>query len=77
MTKHHRLALVASDTERAQDAARAMATQHDWVPLEEADAMVVLGGDGVTHRVPDDFGVDQKAVEVEDDGSDGGGHGAA
>lgn len=41
-----RLALLASDTERAQEARDALLTQGDWVLLEEADAVVVLGGDG-------------------------------
>ena len=43
MTK---LALLASPSERAQDAAADMAREHDFVPLEEADVAVVLGGDG-------------------------------
>ncbi|MDZ4273279.1 MAG: NAD kinase [Erythrobacter sp.] len=41
-----RLALVASDVPRAQEAFAALLPQHDWVPLEQADAVVVLGGDG-------------------------------
>jgi NAD+ kinase len=41
-----RLALVASDTERAQEARDALLAQGPWFPLEEADAAVVLGGDG-------------------------------
>jgi len=41
-----RLALAASQGERAQEAARELAGMEDWVPLEEADAVVVLGGDG-------------------------------
>ena len=40
------LALVASDTDKAQEAARELADAADWVPLEQADAVVVLGGDG-------------------------------
>ena len=47
MSEFNRLALLVSDAPRAQEAAadefRAVA---DWVPLEEADAVVVLGGDG-------------------------------
>ncbi len=47
MSEFSRLALLVSDAPRAQEAAdkefRAVA---DWVPLEEADAVVVLGGDG-------------------------------
>jgi NAD+ kinase len=45
-TAFQRLALVASDTSRAQEAMEALAAQHDWVPIAEADAAVVLGGDG-------------------------------
>lgn len=44
--KFDRVALVASDTEKAQAARVELAGLHDWVPLEEADAVVVLGGDG-------------------------------
>lgn len=40
------LALVASDTPRAQEAAETLQDDHDWVPLSAADAVVVLGGDG-------------------------------
>jgi len=46
MTSELRLALLASDTPQAQAAADAMAKDHPWVPLEEADVVVVLGGDG-------------------------------
>lgn len=41
-----RLALVASPTEQASRAAAEMRDCMDWVPLVEADAVVVLGGDG-------------------------------
>lgn len=41
-----RLALLASSTDRAQDAAMVLQASHDWVPYEEAEAVVVLGGDG-------------------------------
>ncbi|QUL38897.1 NAD kinase [Erythrobacter sp. JK5] len=41
-----RAALVASDTERSQEAYEALTGRHDWVPLEQADVVVVLGGDG-------------------------------
>jgi len=41
-----RLALVASQGERAQCAVNELADVEEWVPLEEADAVVVLGGDG-------------------------------
>lgn len=46
MAEYTRLALLASPTDQAQDAATELRGQHNWVPLEEADAAVVLGGDG-------------------------------
>ena len=46
-----RLALQASDSQRAQEARARLADQHDWVPMEEADAVVVLGGDGFMLQV--------------------------
>ena len=45
-TVFQRLALVASDTPRAQEAFAALSRQQDFVPVAEADAVVVLGGDG-------------------------------
>ena len=52
-----RLALLASPTERAQEAAAALGDCADWVPLESAEAVVVLGGDGfmleTMHRMID------------------------
>lgn len=52
-----RIALLASPTERAQEAAAALKDCHDWVPLEQAEAAVVLGGDGfmleAMHRMID------------------------
>lgn len=57
MTKEPRLALAASDTPAAQAAWAAMAGDHDWVPLDQADTVVVLGGDGfmltVLHQMLD------------------------
>lgn len=57
MTKHMRLALAVSYSDRAQDAAKALQGAHDWVPHTEADAIVVLGGDGymlhVLHKMLD------------------------
>ena len=46
MKQEWRLALVASDSEPAQEAAAALADELDWVTPENADALVVLGGDG-------------------------------
>lgn len=41
-----RLALVASPTDRAQEAEAELRAARDWVPLESADVVVALGGDG-------------------------------
>lgn len=41
-----RLALLVSDTERAQEAGQKVSASFDFVPLEEAQAVLVLGGDG-------------------------------
>ena len=46
MTKDLRLALAASDTPQAQAAAAALSADQTFVPIEEADVVVVLGGDG-------------------------------
>ncbi len=49
MPKRHefeRVALLASETERAQAAYNALKHEHEWVPLESADVAIVLGGDG-------------------------------
>lgn len=46
MARDLRLALMASDTPRAQEAAEALRDLHDFVPLGDADVAVVLGGDG-------------------------------
>ncbi len=50
-TTYQRLALLASETDRAQEAREALLAQGDWVPLAEADAAVVLGGDGYMLQV--------------------------
>lgn len=48
---YQRLALLASETDRAQEAREVLLSQGDWVPLAEADAAVVLGGDGYMLQV--------------------------
>jgi NAD+ kinase len=59
-TNHNfsRLALMASDTDRAQEAEAELRVAHDWVPLDQAEAVVVLGGDGfmlqILHQMLDD-----------------------
>lgn len=46
MTQELRLALVASETERAQEVAAQMHAEAEWAPPGDADVLVVLGGDG-------------------------------
>lgn len=41
-----RLALMPSDTERAREAADALHQLADFVPLDQAEVLIVLGGDG-------------------------------
>jgi len=41
-----RLALAVSSTPNAQETAAELRNAHDWVPVEQADAIIVLGGDG-------------------------------
>jgi NAD+ kinase len=57
MTTQLRLALAASDTPQAQAAATTLAAEHSFVPFDEADVVVVLGGDGfmltVLHQMLD------------------------
>ena len=57
MSNPARLALLASDTPRAQEAAEALREQHEFTELAEAEVAVVLGGDGhmlhVLHQMID------------------------
>ncbi|GAA3715211.1 NAD kinase [Sphingomonas cynarae] len=46
MTGYQRWALAASPTGPAQAAAAELADAADWVPLDEADVVIALGGDG-------------------------------
>lgn len=46
MSRFQRLALLASPTEPAQEAAAELRGLYDWVAPESADAIVALGGDG-------------------------------
>lgn len=46
MSEDPKLALVVSDSGKAQAGAQALRNSHPWVPVEEADILVVLGGDG-------------------------------
>ena len=57
MPKQHRLALLVSETPRAQEAAAMLRAEHEFVPLDEAEVAVVIGGDGqmlhVLHQMLD------------------------
>ena len=46
MTAYARLAIISSATPAAREAEAILRQQHDFVPLVEADAVIVLGGDG-------------------------------
>jgi NAD+ kinase len=46
MSRFERLALLASPTPAAQEAAAELRGLYDWSPIRSADAIVVLGGDG-------------------------------
>ena len=46
MPNFEKLALIVSDTDRAHEVAPMYRGLVDWVPLEEAEAAVVIGGDG-------------------------------
>lgn len=51
MTSYKRLALVASTADRAQEAESQLRATREWVPFEEADGVVALGGDGLMLQV--------------------------
>ncbi len=57
MSKDLRLALITSDGHAARAAAEVLAAEHNWVKPAEAEALVVLGGDGfllhVLHQMLD------------------------
>jgi NAD+ kinase len=46
MTAERRMALIPSPTEAAQAAAHELRERYEWVPVEEANLVVALGGDG-------------------------------
>ncbi len=46
MSKYTRLAIISSATPIAREAEAILREQHDFVPLDQADAVIVLGGDG-------------------------------
>lgn len=57
MIRGSALALMVSDTPAAREAGEVLAGQHEWAPPEQADTMVVVGGDGfllhVLHQMLD------------------------
>lgn len=58
MSRFQQLALIASSTAQAREAEALLREQHDFVPIEQADAVIALGGDGhmlqVLHRLLED-----------------------
>jgi NAD+ kinase len=46
MNPDRRIALIASPTEQAQGAADELRNRYEWSPIEQADLVVALGGDG-------------------------------
>jgi NAD+ kinase len=46
MSGERKLALAASPSPQAQDAAKELRRRYEWVPASEAEIMVALGGDG-------------------------------
>lgn len=46
MSRFAKLALLASPGEAARDAERQLRERHEFFPIEEADAVIALGGDG-------------------------------
>ncbi len=46
MTHYERRALLASPTDPAQAAAAEIRDAYEWVPIDEADVVIALGGDG-------------------------------
>ncbi|WAT18537.1 NAD kinase [Aurantiacibacter sp. MUD11] len=44
--KFEKLALLYSQSERARKAARELSERHEFVPINEADVVIALGGDG-------------------------------
>ncbi|MGH8338657.1 MAG: NAD kinase [Gammaproteobacteria bacterium] len=58
MTDYSRLALLSSATPQAREAEAILRGQYEFVPLDSADAVIVLGGDGhmlqVLHQLLED-----------------------
>ncbi|MCX7863815.1 MAG: NAD kinase [Novosphingobium sp.] len=81
MSGELKLALVISDSRKAQEGAEALRRSHDWVKPSEADVLVVVGGDGfLLHtlhemldwdRVKPCYGVNLGTVSFLMNGNDG------
>lgn len=58
MNPFSRLALISSATAQAREAETILREQHEFVPLDSADAVIVLGGDGhmlqILHQLLED-----------------------
>ncbi len=58
MTPYSRLAIISSATPQAREAEALLREQHEFVPPDSADAVIVLGGDGhmlqVLHQLLED-----------------------
>ena len=46
MSSYTKLAVISSATPAAREAEAILREQHEFVPLDQADAVIVLGGDG-------------------------------
>tara|TARA_B100001939_G_scaffold86036_3_gene73676 strand:- start:3902 stop:4675 length:774 start_codon:yes stop_codon:yes gene_type:complete len=57
-----KLALVNSDTEIATQAAEELKKHHDFVPLDQADVIVALGGDGFMLHLIHDLMHDERPI---------------
>jgi NAD+ kinase len=51
MSRFPNLALLSAPVEQAREAEALLRVHHDFVPLEQADAVVILGGDGFLLQV--------------------------
>lgn len=50
-----KLALAISETPKAQDGIGTLKSAHDWVPMDQADVVVVVGGDGYLLQILHDM----------------------
>ena len=58
MSDYARLAVISSATPAAREAEAMLREQHEFVPLDQAEAVIVLGGDGhmlqILHQLLED-----------------------